>query len=390
MAITAAAVGEVRAATGNDNWGGFFIAGASGTDRSQANAPFVAINNSTITTSVTMNVITFTGGYTPTAADIGNVVQIVSGTNTTAGSFFNITAQTSTTWTVNGNVVSSGTTTNMVANMGGALATLGKVAGAMPASTKSYCVGAGVNAFTSSATITFEQPVSTTSAAPPPTRLIGYGSSRGDTTHAALTLQTNTGLVGLKSTGQSFYFEQMDVDCTNLGTSTGITVGTSGLAIRCMVKNYTTAGITVGSSGHATECEVTSGSGASGGITGSGITTTLITRCFVHDNTGPGIIVQSGTAAYNIVANNSGANSDGIEFANNAVILNNTIHNNGRDGIHNNGTTQLPMTIRNNILSANGGFGFTADASAALPASYQYDGNAYFSNTSGARNNADS
>src|SRR5436309_2045193 len=100
MALSAAIVFEARASTGNDNWGGGFKAGATGTDRSQQNSAQVAIDNATITTSITANVITFTG-YTPTSADVGNVVQMLTGTNVTAG-FYEITAQTSTTWTVTG------------------------------------------------------------------------------------------------------------------------------------------------------------------------------------------------------------------------------------------------------------------------------------------------
>jgi len=385
MAITAAAVGEVRQATGNDNWGGFFIAGASGTDRSQANAAFVVIDNSTITTSITTNVITFTGGYTPTAADIGNVVQMLTGTNVTAG-FYNITAQTSTTWTVNGNVVTSGTTTNATGNMGGALATLTKLSGAMLASNKAY----GTGNFISTATTTFAQAVANTSAAAPPTRLIGYGSTRGDTTHLTVTLSTNTGLTGLKATGNAFFFEQCDVNGSSLGTSSGITTFTSGFVIRCKVTNCTTAGITLGTSASAVECEATGNSGANGAITGSGNTTGLVTRCFVHDNTSLGINLGSGFACtYNIVCNNSGASSDGIFFSSVTSILNNTVHNNGRDGLRG-ATSQLGMTIRNNLLTSNGGFGLNLDNAAALPAAYQYDGNAYYSNTSGARNNADS
>src|SRR5437016_803970 len=158
MALSASIVWETRASGASDNNGGGFKAGAAGTDRSQQNAAQVAINNSTITTSITTTVITFTAGYTASAADVGNVVQMLTGTNVTAG-FYEITAQTSTTWTVDRNVVTSGTTTNATGNMGGALATLGKLAAAMAASNKAYATGA----FTSAATITFAQAVATPS-----------------------------------------------------------------------------------------------------------------------------------------------------------------------------------------------------------------------------------
>lgn len=96
-----------------------------GVDYSQQNAAQVDIDNSTITTSVTGAVITFTG-YTPTAADVGNQIWIASGTNITAG-YRQIIAWTATTWTVDSNIPSSGTTTNMLAKMGGAANTFGQI-----------------------------------------------------------------------------------------------------------------------------------------------------------------------------------------------------------------------------------------------------------------------
>src|SRR5262249_6536029 len=95
---------------------------APGTDRSQQTNVQVNIDNSTITTSITATVITFTG-YTPTAADVGNTVRMLTGTNVTAGTY-EITAWTGSTWTVTGaaNLPTSGTTTNATGKMGGCLA----------------------------------------------------------------------------------------------------------------------------------------------------------------------------------------------------------------------------------------------------------------------------
>src|SRR5436189_2326442 len=133
MALSNSIVWETRASGASDSNGGGFKAGAAGTDRSMQNAAHVAIDNATITTSITTNVITFTGAtYTPTSADVGNVVQMLTGTNVTAG-FYEITAQGATTWTVDRNVVTSGTTVNATGNMGGALATLGKLSGILTA-----------------------------------------------------------------------------------------------------------------------------------------------------------------------------------------------------------------------------------------------------------------
>src|SRR5215831_20343572 len=98
MALAATGYWEIRSSLGNDNNGGGFNYNVGGTDRSQQNNVQVAIDNATITTSITTNVITFTAGYTATAADVGNYVQMLTGTNVTAG-FYEITSFTSNSWT---------------------------------------------------------------------------------------------------------------------------------------------------------------------------------------------------------------------------------------------------------------------------------------------------
>src|SRR5262245_44006987 len=72
-----------------------------GTDRSQQNSAQVNIDNATITTSCATNIMTFTAGYTPTAADVGNVIQMTGGTNITTG-FYQIQSFTPTSWTLTG------------------------------------------------------------------------------------------------------------------------------------------------------------------------------------------------------------------------------------------------------------------------------------------------
>ncbi len=125
---TALAIGSNRVVTTTPPTSG---TQPSGVDRTLQTTAQVAIDNSTITTSITTNVITFTAGYTPTGADVGNVAHMLTGTNVTVG-WYEITGITSTTWTVDRNVVTSGTTTNATGNMGGAsdtLATICNIAG---------------------------------------------------------------------------------------------------------------------------------------------------------------------------------------------------------------------------------------------------------------------
>jgi hypothetical protein len=71
-------------------------------------------------------------------------------------------------------------------------------------------------------------------------------------------------------------------------------------------------------------------------------------------------------------------------------VRNNTVHNNGRHGINNTGGIPTAWVVLNNILTSNGGYGLVGGPTTALPADPAYDGNAYYNNTSGARNNLDS
>jgi hypothetical protein len=391
MALSAALVWECRASGASDNNGGGYKTGGGGTDRSQQNAAQVAIDNSTITTSIAANVITFTGGYSPSAADVGNVVQMLTGTNVTAG-FYEITSMVAgTSWTVAGTATlpTSGTTTNATGNMGGALATLSKLSGAMVASNKAYCTGS----FSSTATTTFAQTATPTGTVSR-TRLIGYGATRGDTTHATLTLSTNTGLTGIALTGNGFFVEQMDVNCASLGTSTGISgSGFWGTVQRCKVSNFTTRAIVfTGTIGWVLECEATGGGSGAIAILTTG--QQAVMNCWLHDNAGVGIQLgasSSGSMAmFNLIANNSGATSDGIAVSNTGTwVVNNTIHASGRDGIRSTTTNEAGNIYRDNILTSNVGAGITGNATNAVPAAVQYDGNAFFGNGS-TRANMDS
>jgi hypothetical protein len=384
MAISANTVFEARAGAGNDGNGGGFVAGSSGTDFSQQNAAQLTLTD-LATTGVVTTLTSATGGFT--AAMVGNLIQIVSGTNFTAG-FYQIVTFT------NGNTVvldrapttaagSAGT-----GSVGGALATLGKLVSAMVASNKGYVTGA----FTSTATITLAVGASP-SGATGYTRIIGYGAARGDAGHATLTLATNTGLTGIAMTSVGCGVEQLDVDCASLGTSTGISVGNSdSYARRCKVSNFTTAGITVAAPRSVVaDCEATGG----GAAATAGINHTsnigLATRCFVHDNACKGIVCLAGyDLADNLIVNNSGASSDGVQAQTGTVVINNTIHNNGRDGIRNSGATYGGILWINNLLTNNAGFGLTGSNGVAIPAGPDYDGNAYFGNGSGNRNLIDS
>lgn len=130
MALSAAIEWDVRT-TGSDSNGGGFKKGATGTDRSQQNSAQLTIDNSTVTATITGTTITFTGGYTPSSADVGNVVNIISTTGGTPPTLtrYEITAQSSSTWTIGTASGASGATITS-AKMGGSLATIATATGA--------------------------------------------------------------------------------------------------------------------------------------------------------------------------------------------------------------------------------------------------------------------
>lgn len=392
MALSASTVWEVRASGASDNSGGGFVAGSGGTDFSQQNAAQVAVGGGVVTSSITTTVVTFTGStYTVLAGDVGNIVQFISGTNVTAG-FYQITAVSAGlngTWTLDRTPLTSGTTTNAVANMGGALATLGKLAGAMIASNDAHATGA----FSSTATTTFAQTV-TPAPATPYTRLRGYGSVRGDGGHATLTLSTNTGLTGINITGAGWRIENIDVDCASLGTSTGISSSqTNTYVANCKASNFTVMGIgMLNTNSQILRCEATGGTAAASQAMSLNSSGGYLRQCFVHDNACPAVISASAGVRIveNLIVNNSGASSDGVRLGFGGYVEGNTIHNNGRHGVFMNGLWLSTLYIRNNILSNNGGYGLQMSNGAAVPAAFEYDGNAYYSNTSGSRNLADS
>jgi hypothetical protein len=121
MAISQYTHFEIRT-TGNDNNGGGFFTGASGTDYSQQDAAQATLTTASVVNATTTKIDVDSGDYTCTDADVGNLIQIHGGT-ATAG-FYQITARSAQQWTLDRSVGTAGQT--VVANMGGALASPGK------------------------------------------------------------------------------------------------------------------------------------------------------------------------------------------------------------------------------------------------------------------------
>lgn len=396
MALSAATVWEVRT-TGSDNNGGGFVVGGSGTDRSQQASAQVAIDNATITTSITTNVITFTGGYTVLAGDVDNLVQMLTGTNVTAG-FYHITSVNTGagTWTVDRNVVTSGTTTNATGNMGGAVLTLGKIDDVVVGSNKVW-IKSGTY---SEGALTFNASAVTPSATVPPTTLIGYDSTRGDIYPGSANranrpvLQHSSTTTKISCTSSGWLIANLVIEKTSGTMSTCINVSTSNTVMNCTCNDFNTSGITLSNTCCVAYCDIFDGDGASAkGI--SAVATTVIYNNYIHDiingtTAASGITCTTGGLIFgNIVDTITGSAADGIVIQAGTLCVGNSIYNTGRDGIRITSGTYSGTIIKGNIIEAAGGYGID-QTTAAWPASWRWDGNAFYNNTSGNRNNIDS
>lgn len=391
MAISANVVWEVRT-TGSDTNGCGFNSAAAGTDRSQQTSAQVNIDNSTITTSITTAVITFTGGYTATSADVGNVVHMATGTNVTVG-FYEITGQTSSTWTVDRNVVTSGTTTNATGKMGGCSATIGNLSGVMVASNKMWIK----NGTYSENSLTFSAGVVTPSGTVAPTWISGYDATRGDLYPGSANVANrpvfNYGAAGTAWTfTNTWWIENVQVKANSGTFPTCINANNLSIVQNCLLRDYTTTAFfnSAGNRPTLSYCEITAGNGASGKAL-SGGTNALVINNYIHDITGGGsstvvAITGNGVIIGNIMDTISGAGSHGVANSQGGLtLLDNTFYSLGGDGTRLN-TTMHSTLIKGNIFDTNTGFGLNQNTS-AWPSAYRWDGNAYYNNTAGAKQN---
>lgn len=382
MALTAANVLEVRTGAGvSDNNGAAFDPTSAGTDRSQQNSPQVAIDNSTITTSITTNVITFTGNtYTVLAGDVGNVVQMLTGTNVTPA-FYRITsvsAGLNGSWTVDSNVVTAGTTTNATGNMGGALASPGKAAGAMVSGNALYCAS-GTYSFTSTSSNVAAGmcsfPVGTTTRQ---TYIEGYGSSRGDggtkplwQASGAITSFTMVVLA------QNCFLNNISIDGASKTSSQGASnSGGQAVLYKCKVANCKNSGFLGNSS--ASLVYLSEFTGCSGG---AACDQSHAFGSVFHDNTVIGFRTGGNSSvSFCISCNNTGALVVGFQFNGGSNFgYNLTSYGNSSDGFKFGGVNAFQQ-FTNCIAENNGGYGF--NSASAMDGCWLFNCGGY-NNTSG-------
>lgn len=374
--------------------GGGFVAGATGTDRSQADAAFAS--GVSLTVDATTNTDVAPDGYTPGAADVGNLIQITTtgtGAAFTVG-FYQVASIQAGKWRLDRSPAAVSSTGAAWA-MGGALATIAKLAGAMVGSNKAF-IRSGT--YTNATVITFATPAVTPSNTVAHTHLVGYQATRGDITPFTANqagrpniLVTTLNANVMSFTNAGWKLENLVVGPSGVATcGTGITLGSfSGVVLNCKAMNYSSRGIIANNT--PTEivyCEVTGGTGGQG-IFAAAATAMAVAQCWVHDGVGVGIQTSNFDLIHgNLVTNMTGAASDGIVAAAGSTVINNTVSRAGRHGIAFTTTLMAGLRIQGNLIAECGGWGIQGSP-AALPASYPWDGNAFYANTSGTRQNMD-
>jgi hypothetical protein len=263
---------------------------APGTDYAQQDSPQVTINNSTITCTTTTNgdVLTFTAGYTPTQADVGNVVHITAGTNTTTG-WFEIISFSSTTWTLSTLLTNNGFHVNngggagsaITGKMGGGFQNVGQAylsrGNSVTSGQRIWIKSHATNVYSVTSTATNSAvgclvdgygnstgSFGTVSAAWP-AAYIGYQTTHGDYTGTRPIIQNNQATTNMiKLQGNGIIFDNITVDCNSKAIPGFVLAALGATCIRSVIKNIGTGGGQINvSSGQMINCEITAGGGGS-------------------------------------------------------------------------------------------------------------------------------
>ncbi len=394
--------------------------------RCRRNTPYLTIDNAAVTTSITTTAITFTGGYTPSKADVGNWVNMSGGTNVT-DQWYQIKSVAGSVWTMDSNVVTSGTTTNATGIMGGAVATLpaltqattGAITANGSASTRIFWRSESTVA---SPFVTIGMSIYGVSSTPSNTvmsnAIIGYYQEWGDITgwpnftnnanrpvvkHSAVTL------FAINSNG--WRISNFICDGASKTNGAGIIAASSFGFItvyNCMFKNYGD-----GSSGRAIYlsfgdnevicCEffawnTRQTSPADGGVCGLfSVAVCHCSRCLFHDGTGPAFSFdpEIGEVSNCLFVNIAGSTAGwaAINTGNGNSIISNTVVNCAQDGMSFDATSAGLLNFNNqafnNLLVGCGRYGMVMAKTIGCPAAPEYDGNCYIANATGTRLNAD-
>jgi hypothetical protein len=390
-------------------------------DRSQRSSQYVQVNtgDTTLINNGTSNISTlaFLNGHVVRPGDVGNIFNITGGGTTGRYAILSVVTGANGSWVFDRLAGPANTNlSNVAGNMGGAANTIGAVMSSVNAN------GASGNKFfvkaeatiAIAASITINAPSASVTASSPMNRLIGYYQARGDIYQSApATWQNlanrpaieiaagNSGVTIFNLTTGGWSIENFILDCNAQTTSTGIAMSSgssNNTFYNVLVKNFTSLGITGSAGGwQVVACEVTGGTSAATAAVRLNASNVFfaVSDSYIHGNACPGIIsLSSGSSCAivnNLIVNNSGTSSDGLQITVNAFVRGNTLYGNGRHNIGNKtNTNYATLNLRNNLLAKAGGYGIQlGNGSSGMPALPWVDGNGFWSNTSGTRNDMD-
>lgn len=381
---------EIRTTGSNANGGGF-VAGASGTDRSQSDTAFCTSSDlATVGTSATSATCPFS------TASVGNIIQITAG-GCSAG-FYQVVSVAVATATLDS---SAGTSTGCTFALGGGLQTIATVI------TNTGPAIGGNTIWIKSGTYTITSKIiNPANTSLNPFSVIGYAVTHGDNgTKPLITTATNSTHIFDFGTGNSALYVFQNLSLSNTaGTPFDGFHATVGEIYGLLVINCKLTGFRYGIDGdfvvdesfpglRVVQTEITATTTAaiinSDGVWAQGN--------YIHDNTGNGFIgttARSGAGVFlqNVFYKNANgvtdAGSGSLGTQNRIYIFqSNVFSDQTTDGVNlsNGGTPVWPLQIENNIFYNNGVYGF----SLVTPPNPQYaitnQNNAYGANGTAAR-----
>lgn len=393
MALPAATVWEVRPATGSDSNGGGFVAGASGTDRSQQDSAQISYTDLVIDASDAKKLTS--AGHPFTSAEVGNLIQVTSGSGFTTG-FYQIVSVAANVATCDRNV---GTTSSTGGNaaLGGALATVSTAVASLVNSNKVYIKGT----YTVSSGQTLSGVITTGDAGP--TIFEGYSAARGDGTRATWTTSTNSiDLITFGGAALGYRFNNIEFSSSAGTPGHGLRANGSTNASAITLDNCLVHGFNQGINGDWTiawsfntialyRCRIYSCT--SHGIINAGHVIAL--GCYIHDNGGDGAKFVTGGGGLDglslfwrcVIKSNTGkginyaagANFSAHVQSNFPIVLESSIMDNGGDDITINPGADLGgLILLNSILDGAGAYGvnFNQTGVLALDGSVAWHNNA--------------
>jgi hypothetical protein len=386
---------ELRTA-GNDNSGGCFVTGASGTDYSQQNAAQFSGTDLVLVTGTTASSMT----HNFVAADVGNCIHITAGAGFTAG-FYNIVSVAVNVATLGATAGTGGSTGGTWAE-GGALASPITAAANITHGNTIYCKADGT--YTVAASIIYGIDNNGFN----PTRTIGYTTTRTDGGRCSWTTSTNSvdliqPIVGAPSILRDASFYNLNLSST-AGTPGDGYHTTSRATYNLLFNNCVFTGFKIGLEGNAgltdtfysltlVNVEIKSSTGLAVD-TSEGV---YCIGCYIHNNGGGGVLLRANTSGSwqstfisSIIASNTG---NGIEQNDNTgqsgrgfMLFSSTLYKNTGDGVKLNtnfNVQAIPFQTINTVYYSNGGYGInnTGGSTTAAPSSYVAISNAFGANT---------